>query len=149
MAAKKAGAGSAWAAAAARVLLGGVMFYAGFLKLSNVSLFATDIAHYKLLPGVLERFLAVVLPWNEVVVGAMLLLGLWTRAAALLVAAMFGMFAVAVITALYRGLDINCGCLGHASAGPLGYKTLAFEALGMSLALGVYYFSKAAKARRT
>ena len=148
MAAKKAGSGLAWAAAVAHVLLGGVMFYAGFLKLSDVSAFATDISHYKLLPGVLERLIAVVLPWNEVVVGAMLLLGIWTRAAALIVAAMFGVFAVAVTAALARGLDISCGCLGHASAGPLGYKTLALEAAGMALALGVYFYSRAAKTRR-
>jgi uncharacterized membrane protein YphA (DoxX/SURF4 family) len=52
------------------------------------------------------------LPWIEILAGAALILGLWTRPAALLTTAMLMVFAPAVTYAYLTGLDISCGCFG-------------------------------------
>jgi uncharacterized membrane protein YphA (DoxX/SURF4 family) len=54
--------------------------------------------------------LAIGLPWLELVIGACLLLGLWTRASALLVSILMVVFIIAFASAKARGLNISCGC---------------------------------------
>lgn len=151
MASKKPPDYRAWSVIAARLLLGALLCYTGFIKISDLHGFSEEISNYKLLPGILQRFVAVVLPWNEVVAGAMLIIGLWTRAVALIATAMFGVFAIAVFSALVRGLDISCGCFGKATVSPLGYQTLAIDAVGLALGLIVFFWTntKAKKTRKT
>lgn len=111
----------------ARVLLGGVLIYAGFSKLNDGWRFAEAIANYRLLPAQANQILALVLPWLEVALGLLLILGLWLRAAAGLSMLLFLGFAVAVIAALARNLDISCGCFGTGGATQVGIKTLALD----------------------
>ena len=80
----------------ARIAVGGVLLYAGSVKLGDMSAVAEDVGHYRLLPEVLHNIFAILLPWNEVVIGSMLILSLWPRAVSLLSAGIFGMFAIAV-----------------------------------------------------
>jgi uncharacterized membrane protein YphA (DoxX/SURF4 family) len=54
--------------------------------------------------------MALVLPWLELFIGVGLLLGLWTRACAGLMAVLMVVFTTAYISARARGLDIACGC---------------------------------------
>jgi len=110
-----------------RVLLGGVLIYAGFTKLNDGWRFAEAIANYRLLPAQANQILALTLPWLEVALGLLLILGLWLRAAAGLSALLFLGFAAAVIAALARNLDISCGCFGTGSASQVGIKTLALD----------------------
>ncbi|MEI6232527.1 MAG: MauE/DoxX family redox-associated membrane protein [Planctomycetota bacterium] len=138
MAAKKKQSVFVYAPVAARLLLGGVLCYAGFNKLTDVPKFATDIHNFRILPVVLERIVAVVLPWNELVVGALLILGIWTRAAALASLLFFTVFAVAVSSAIARNLNIECGCLGHADASKVGAVTLVKDAVLFALGLYIY-----------
>jgi len=151
MAAKKSKKGmgiGAYAVLVARVLLGGLLCYAGYNKLMDVPKFASDIAHFRLLPVPLEHFLAIILPWNEIVVGAMLIFGIWTRAVALASLLFFTVFAVAVSSAIARHLNIECGCLGNADASKVGVLTLAKDAVGFALALFIYVQSIPAKVRK-
>jgi len=111
----------------ARVLLGGILLYAGFTKLNDGWRFAEAIANYRILPAQANQLLALTLPWLEVVLGLLLVLGLWLRAAAGLASLLFLGFAVAVIAALARHLDISCGCFGTGSAAQLGVQTLALD----------------------
>jgi putative oxidoreductase len=147
MAAKKSGS-IAYASIIARVLLGGLLFYAGFNKLQDVPKFAQDIANFRLLSESLNHLLAIVLPWNEIVVGAMLIVGIWTRAVSLASLFFFTVFAIAVTSAIARNLNIECGCLGNADASKVGMQTLAKDAVGLALALYIYFSSTLAKTRK-
>jgi uncharacterized membrane protein YphA (DoxX/SURF4 family) len=111
----------------ARLLLGGVLLYAGFSKLNDGWRFAEAIANYRLLPAQANQILALTLPWLEVALGLLLILGLWLRAAAGLSALLFFAFAAAVAAALARNLDISCGCFGTGGASQVGIKTLALD----------------------
>lgn len=125
-----------------RTLLGGVLIAAGFTKLNDGWRFAEAIANYQLFPAQANQIAAVAVPWVEVCAGAMLVLALWQRAAALVAAGLFFAFGVAVISALARGLDIECGCFGTANAVKLGVQTLAIDIACLVLALVICRVAK-------
>jgi len=76
----------------------------------------------------------------------MLLIGLRTRAAAVLVSGMLLTFTLAVGLALLRGLDMSCGCF--ASQGidqdPISWRTLVRDGVWLSLSLYVLIFDQPA-----
>jgi len=119
----------------ARVIVGGVFVVAGSLKILHPAAFANDIANYRLMPHDLINLLAIMLPWVEVVTGGLLIAGIWKRADALLITLMMIVFLVAIGQALYRGLDIRCGCFGTVEARRVSALALAEDAalLGMSV----------------
>jgi uncharacterized membrane protein YphA (DoxX/SURF4 family) len=112
---------------ALRLALGGMLCYAAFFKLKAPWDFAEKIAGFRLLPAQCNQALAVTLPWQEMAVALLLVLGLWKRPAAWVACAMFASFAVAVSIALARGLDIECGCFGTASGARAGVHTLMID----------------------
>ena len=97
------------------IILGAVFIYAGLTKVVDPVAFANDIDNYKILPWPLGVGLAFYLPWLEIFCGLAVILrrlylgGLW------ILAALVSIFVVATIAAKARGLDISCGCFGHAS----------------------------------
>jgi uncharacterized membrane protein YphA (DoxX/SURF4 family) len=95
---------------ALRMGLAAVFIGAAIPKLMAPDLFAGAIFNYQMLPAWGVNATALVLPWLELLVGACLALGLWSRASALLVVGMMLVFIVAFSTAKARGLDIACGC---------------------------------------
>ncbi len=66
------------------------------------------------MPEVLVRPFAYGLPALELVLGVLLLIGLGTRLAAALTAALMAMFLFGIVMAWARGLSIDCGCFGSA-----------------------------------
>jgi len=100
----------AWLTLAARLLLGAIFLLAGGAKLGTPAAFASALTAYRLLPAALVPAVAFALPWLEVLIGVYLVLGLFTRWAAL---AALGLFMLALSAALLRGLPLaGCGCFG-------------------------------------
>jgi putative oxidoreductase len=118
-----------------RLLLGGILFYAGFVKLNAGHAFAETIANFALLPAQANQILAVTLPWCELAAGLLLVFGVWVRASAIVAALFFAAFTAAIISALARGLDIECGCFGTDSGSRTGMKALAIDVALLALAL--------------
>ncbi len=114
-------------------LLGAVFLYASVDKIAEPREFARIVYHYQILgpnPAlgfVPANLFAVVLPWVEALLGALLVLGLWRREAAILAGSLLVLFLAAVGSALLRGLDIeNCGCFSVSGAGrAAGWRLLA------------------------
>lgn len=113
-----------------RLALGAMLFYAGFSKLGALSTFADAIANYRVLPAQMTTAIAVVLPWWEITIGILLVLGLWQRAAALLALLLFTIFALAAGSAVLRGLDIRCGCFGGDAK--VGLVSVAIDLAGIA-----------------
>jgi putative oxidoreductase len=120
-----------WTQWALRLAVGGVFVYAGILKIRDPQTFADGIATFHLLSFRWINILALSLPYFEVTVGAMLLVGWRRRPAALAVAGMTVMFAFALSYALAKGLEINCGCFGGGKPSVFGIWT----ALGRDILL--------------
>jgi uncharacterized membrane protein YphA (DoxX/SURF4 family) len=96
-----------------RWTLGAVFLAAGALKVGHPVAFHADLLAYGLgAPDSLLRFLAVALPWIEVVSGALLLAGLWPETVGVVVAALCLVFVIALAQAVGRGLELSCGCFG-------------------------------------
>lgn len=117
-----------------QLVLGMVFVVAGGLKVVNPAQFAVAVGHYRLLPPGLDNLMALTLPGVEVLAGGLLLAGIWRRAAALVIAGLTVMFLGAIVSALARGLNIECGCFGTVSGGRIGWESLGLDAtlLGLS-----------------
>ena len=96
-------------------VVGGVFVYAGVLKIVDPVQFAFDIDNYKVLPWTLGVGLAFYLPWVELLTGVALIVHRFYRGALVILLAAIAIFIGATIAAKTRGLDITCGCFGHAS----------------------------------
>jgi putative oxidoreductase len=117
-----------------RVVLGGLFIYAGIVKVVDPLGFAQDIRNYRLVGQSLSFIAAVVLPWLEILAGALLVAGIWKRGAALVVTGLLVFFIVLTLVTMARGLDVDCGCFGSLSR-KSGWSVV-FEDLGM-LAMGL------------
>ncbi len=107
-----------------RIALGLVLLAAALAKVGNPAAFATQIHHFHAFPAALEPLLAVTLPWIELLAGLALITGLRARAGAWLGLAMMVVFTLAVVLAMSRGLNFECGCFGNADATRIGIKKL-------------------------
>jgi uncharacterized membrane protein YphA (DoxX/SURF4 family) len=85
------------------------------LSLANPAEFASDIDNFKILPWTVSVALAFYLPWLEVFCAVGLLFRFLYRGALVLLITLIVVFTVGIIAAKVRGLDITCGCFGHAS----------------------------------
>jgi putative oxidoreductase len=97
------------------VIVGGIFIYAGAIKVLDPVQFATDIDNYKILPWTIGVGLALYLPWLEILCGLALILRRLYLGGLSILTALVAVFLVATIAAKVRGLDITCGCFGHAS----------------------------------
>ena len=95
-----------------RVILGIIFITAGLAKIADPARFLLTLRGFSIFPDTLERFLAVSVPWLELILGLCLLLGLLTRAATLLFALLSGGFTLAILSVIVRGIEIDCGCFG-------------------------------------
>ena len=96
-------------------VLAGIFIYAGALKAIDPVQFASDIDNYKLLPWPVSVALAFYLPWLEIFCALGLVFRFFYRGALSILSASIVVFTLATIAAKVRGLDITCGCFGHAS----------------------------------
>ena len=121
--------------AVARLVLGGLLIWAGALKIGHPIDLASAIAGFRLLPPQLVAPLAVVLPYFEVLLGLYLVAGLFTRGAAWVAAAQFVIYAAAIASAVVRGIPANCGCFGPGDAAVADWPHVAFDLALAALAI--------------
>ncbi len=95
-----------------RLVVGGVFIWAGVLKIIDPLEFAQNIANYRVVSRDISFFLALVLPWLEVLCGILVILGIFRSASSLLLSGMLGIFLVLITVTILRGLDVDCGCFG-------------------------------------
>ena len=93
-----------------RVILGIVLIYASIDKIVHPAEYAKAIGNYNVLPFGLENLLGIVLPVLELLVGTCLVLGIMIDGSAIIAGGMMVVFIIAISQALFRGIDINCGC---------------------------------------
>ena len=96
-------------------IVAGIFIYAGALKAFDPVQFASDIDNYKILPWAVSVALAFYLPWLEIFCGLGLVFRFFYRGALSILIVLIVTFTLATIAAKVRGLDITCGCFGHAS----------------------------------
>ncbi|HVO11033.1 MAG TPA: MauE/DoxX family redox-associated membrane protein [Vicinamibacteria bacterium] len=94
-----------------RVLLGGFFVYASVDKILDPAAFARVVYQWQVVGPLYSNLVAVTLPWVELLAGALLVLGVWKRESALVIALLLSVFLGAAASVLARGIDVeNCGC---------------------------------------
>jgi uncharacterized membrane protein YphA (DoxX/SURF4 family) len=147
-----------------RVVLGVTFIYAGYSKLfypnhmmkplalmkfsvmSNLSNFGLQVESYKLLSPAGVNFVSHTLPFAEVILGLLLLIGWRLRIWAAVVTLIMLGFLTVVTRAYLLHMDINCGCF--ATPEPISLKKIFEDGALVLLAvlMTVFAFVEARKA---
>jgi len=122
------------------LIVGGIFIYAGVIKALDPIRFGLDIDNYKILPWAISVRLAFYLPWLEILAGLVLIFRFLYRGGLLILSALLLIFLCATVAAKVRGLDITCGCFGHASQHWSFSQHLAVD-LAILAAIGLLWFS--------
>jgi hypothetical protein len=109
---------------ACRLLVGIIFMAFALSKILRPAVFALNVVDFGMMPSLGVDLWALALPWAELVVGMFLILGIRTRAAATLIAAMNLIFIVGLVHAIYLHLPINCGCVGEVGEPVTWWKVL-------------------------
>ena len=129
-----------WLGLVARLVLGGVLFVAGYLKAFTIDKSQMAVRAYEVLPISVANILGIILPWLEIGAGLLLILGFAVRYSAIFGTALMLIFVIAISQAWARGLSIDCGCFGgggKVAPGETKYLSEILRDLGLA-ALGVY-----------
>ncbi|HUT31462.1 MAG TPA: MauE/DoxX family redox-associated membrane protein [Sedimentisphaerales bacterium] len=95
-----------------RGALGCLFIYASLPKIRQPYDFLANVYEYELVGPKLGMLAAMSLPWLELLVGICLVGGVFVSGALLVCIGMAVMFTFVIASALYRGLQIGCGCFG-------------------------------------
>jgi len=107
-----------------QVGIGLVFVWAALAKLGNLEAFAGQVHNFRLLPIASENIVAMALPWIELVAALALIFDVRARAGAVVLTFLLAVFTVAIILAVARGLDFECGCFGTADASRVGLSKI-------------------------
>lgn len=120
----------------ARLILGGVLLYAGLAKVLTPVASARAVQAYQIFPFEVAQYIGYALPIVEIIIGTLLILGLFTRVNAVLGAVLMVVFIAGIISAWSRGLAIDCGCFGgggEIEPGETQYPQKIAENIGFAL----------------
>lgn len=117
-----------------RIVLGVIFVYAGIPKILRPDEFADAINNYRILPFFLVNIFAICLPYVELLFGLFLILGFRIKSASFGILILMFVFIAAIISALIRGIDINCGCFGTSNE-IISYKEIIRDFLFLGMAL--------------
>lgn len=101
-----------WIGLVSRLILGGVLFAAGYLKAIAPDKSQMAVRSYEMLPNSIANLLGLILPFLEIAIGVLLILGALTKVMAVLGGFTMVIFIIAISQAWARGLNIDCGCFG-------------------------------------
>jgi uncharacterized membrane protein YphA (DoxX/SURF4 family) len=140
-----------------RLVIGGIFIYAGYSKLflpnfmwspwfalkfslsSNLTNFAFQVESYKLLSPAGVNFVAHTLPFAEILLGLLVLIGWQLRIWATLVTLILLGFVAVVTRAYLLHMNINCGCF--ATPEPLTGWTIVRDGALAALAVAMTVFA--------
>jgi uncharacterized membrane protein YphA (DoxX/SURF4 family) len=96
----------------ARLILGGVLIWAGAVKVTSPAVSARAVRAFQILPYDFAGYVGFALPVVEILIGLLLVVGLLTRVSAVVGGLLMVAFIIGISSAWARGLTIDCGCFG-------------------------------------
>ena len=81
------------------------------------------------------RWLALIVPWWEIVVGALVISGLGAPMPVLAAAATLVVFTLLIVRLLRRGQHPPCACFGAWSSAPLGWRHVGRNVVFLTIAI--------------
>lgn len=125
----------------ARLLLGSIFIYASYHKIIAPDEFAKIVYGYDLFPSETINLIAIIIPFVELISGIALIIGIYTRPAAIVIIGMLTAFVIAISINIIRGHEFDCGCFSSdtSQAANTAWQTLGRDMI--FLMLGIYIFS--------
>ncbi|WP_035850324.1 MauE/DoxX family redox-associated membrane protein [Kitasatospora azatica] len=105
-----------WISTAARLGLAVVWAWAGLAKISDPAVAAQAVRAYRILPEGLVKPVGYGLPFLELALALLLMVGLGVRIVAVISALLLLTFIAGISSAWARGISIDCGCFGGGGA---------------------------------
>jgi uncharacterized membrane protein YphA (DoxX/SURF4 family) len=140
---------SPWLATVVRLGLAAVFAWAAIPKIANPDAAVISVRAYQLVPEAAVHAVAWGLPFVELAVAALLLVGIGTRIAALAAGALLLVYVAGIASAWARGLRIDCGCFSSGgydpAAGGARYAADILRDLGLLLAAGLLAWRPASR----
>ncbi len=125
-----------------RLILGAIFIFAGFAKIHSIGALINEINEYQILPATLASLYGHVLPYAEIIIGVLLVLGIVLRITAGIAGLMLLSFTVSKIVAMILNLNIKtCNCFGLARP-LLSTQSLAIDLVMLLLAVQIIVFRK-------
>jgi uncharacterized membrane protein YphA (DoxX/SURF4 family) len=124
-----------WFGLAARLVLAGVWLVAGGSKVGDVAESVRAVHAYDLMPYSLSQIVGAALPFVELALGVLVLIGFATRFATGVSAALLSLFVAGIASAWARGLRIDCGCFGGGGELAAGKSPTYFWEIARDVAL--------------
>lgn len=104
--------------------------------LSNPYYFLSSIYAYQLVGEEVGYALALALPFIQIAIGACLFARVLVPGALAVATVLFASYAIVQVSALWRGLNVSCGCFGAMESSPVNGGTITMVVvLGVSCAL--------------
>ncbi len=108
---------NSWVEITLRWFLGITFIYASYYKIMSPEDFAKVVYGYNLFPGVLINFIAIIIPFVELISGISLVLGIYPRSAALIINVMLLAFISILTINIIKGVEFDCGCFSAPDEG--------------------------------
>ena len=120
-----------------RMALGALFVWVGWEKTKDPNGFLFSIRSFHILPDPYAAWVAMGLPWLEILAGAALVAGVLVEGGLAVIAGMLVVFLGAILYSLQRGLDINCGCFGGDAATSDYHELILRDAVLLAVTLGL------------
>lgn len=124
-----------------RLYIGGIFIYASMYKINYGAEFAQTIASYELAPYWIVNFLAITMPWLELICGIMLVVGFRAKSSTVVIAFLLLLFTAGVLINLLRDSPISCGCFSSAED-PISWMTLIRDVVWLAMCGHIFFFDR-------
>ncbi len=122
-----------------RIILGLVFIISSIEKIIDPESFAVSITNYRIFPIFAVNFVAIIVPWVELITGLFVLFGFVIKESSFIVNIMLIIFIILIASAFIRGLDIECGCFGTLDGQKVGLQKIIENVVLLILGLKLFY----------
>jgi uncharacterized membrane protein YphA (DoxX/SURF4 family) len=95
-----------------RIILGGMLVFAGILKVQDGTTLFESVAYITWLPITFKSLIIDFLPWIEIIAGSLLILPFFDNISIPVTGLIYLSFFIFAIWGLSTGIEIDCGCFG-------------------------------------
>ena len=123
----------------ARIIVGTIFLIAAISKITDPAGFAKEISNYQILPDFIINLLALILPWVEFFTSILIILGIRLISSSIILITLIIIFNIAILIAMAKGLNINCGCHTKVMAELIGWRKVIENTILLLFSIYIYF----------